>query len=327
MKNLSYLNRHFNKYKCADVTDFIKLIFQSEFAGGHMIKSFDHALSYLNSEISSLDLNDNSLLYEYISDNIVRINLVPYLNMGYTAASLANIFYESSLYEYKNINLNKKVDHLVNLLKYNKISTSFDFNLFKQSPSAYHHSLIYNQTYKPHYRVIHTDKLSLELRVKKLQSFVDTLDSTKLHIVALEGRCASGKSTISEKLENVTVIHADDFFSKTDLLDFDLLREALLNLKLGEKITYKCYSCQTDSYYFKTIDCVKNVVIVEGVYSYHHKIRNLYDYLAYVEVSKETQLKRINNRKMVDRFINEWIPREEIYYDDNNYIVTSDIII
>ena len=108
MKNLSYLKRHFNKYPNSEVQDFIKLIFQSEFAGGHMIESFDKALTYLNNEASTIDLNDNSLLYEYISDNIVRINLAPYLNMGFSTLSLANDFYESSLYQYTNVNLNKK---------------------------------------------------------------------------------------------------------------------------------------------------------------------------------------------------------------------------
>ena len=62
-------------------------------------------------------------------------------------------------------------------------------------------------------------------------------------------------------------------------------------------------------------ETLKNKVILEGVYSYHPYFNNLIDCLAYIQVDKETQVNRVSNRILKDKFINEWIPLENKYFD------------
>lgn len=65
---------------------------------------------------------------------------------------------------------------------------------------------------------------------------------------------------------------------------------------------------------------VKPVVIVEGTYSLHPNLRNYYDLKIFTTTDKETQLERIakRNPKMLDMFINKWIPLEELYFESLN---------
>lgn len=328
-----YLKRHNNKYPNSLSQDFLKLIYQSEFAGGHLIKSKDDSLKYLQIEIDSLNHIENKELYEYISNNIVRINLESFLSLNLDINFLNNLFYESSLLEYKGLFLTQKTKLLYDYLKNNheKYSDFSLINVFLEKPTIFSHSITYKECYNPHYRVINTMFLPLEFRILKLQKFIDSLDLSKLNIIAVEGRCASGKTTICNKLQNATIIHADDFFSKTDLLDYDLLKKLLDKLQIGKNIKYTAYSCQTNSYYEKEIIDVKPIVIIEGVYSYSNPLKKYYTNLVYIETSKDLQSKRLmqktNNKNIIDSYLNKWIPREEAYFNENNYIEIADLII
>lgn len=329
-----YLIQTYKNYPKATLQDYIKLIFQSEFAGGHMIKSRDFALQYLTDELSSIE-GKNVDLYEYISPSIVRINLEAYKYHQLDTTKLINLFIDSANLNYPNITINSKVETLQKLIKNMQIIIN-DYldtflNDFKLNPQPVHHSKQYREYYNPHYRVINSSLLPLEFKVLKLQNYLDSLPKDKLTIIALEGRCASGKTTITNLLKNVTIIHADDFFSKTDVLDFKSLESLLSKLELNKQIEYTTYNCMNDTYTKKTILKTSNVVIVEGVYSYHQKIRKHFDKLIYIEADKTKQLERLKirstNTQLLDKFINIWIPREEEYYLKNELIIKSDLII
>ena len=56
-------------------TDAVKLIYQNEFGGGHLIRDEDACLNYLRREYESIEKNAAVPLYEKIGNGIVRINL------------------------------------------------------------------------------------------------------------------------------------------------------------------------------------------------------------------------------------------------------------
>ena len=72
---------------------------------------------------------------------------------------------------------------------------------------------------------------------------------------------------------------------------------------------------------------LKNKVILEGVYSYHNYFNDLIDYLAYLQVDEKTQFNRVSNRTLKERFINEWIPLENKYFDYYKLEDICDVII
>ena len=89
------------------------------------------------------------------------------------------------------------------------------------------------------------------MKVFQLQNFINSF--TDFTIFALEGKCTSGKSTISNKLNNVTIIDVDDFFlpinKKTSErlneiggnIDYDLYEQCLKQIKYAHGISQKCF--------------------------------------------------------------------------------------
>ena len=214
------------------------------------------------------------------------------------------------------------------------------------------HSKIYKSIYKPSYRLALAKVLNIEVRARKVQMYIDqvkaninTLD--KKVLIALEGRCASGKTTISKLIKDVTLIHIDDFFDekKEDRLNYKELINLLnriKNAKVGEIIEFNAFSCRDWKYYKKEIT-VNNVILFEfksfaalffiffeGVYSYSEEIRDYFDKVIFSVISKDEQLNRLNKREneyYLQKYLNEWIPSEEEYYKSFDFVSNANILI
>ena len=66
---------HAKRYPLMQPTDAVKLIYQNEFGGGHLIRDEQACLNYLRREYDSIAKKPNALLYEEIGNGIVRVNL------------------------------------------------------------------------------------------------------------------------------------------------------------------------------------------------------------------------------------------------------------
>ena len=69
------LREHVKRYPLMQPTDAVKLIYQNEFGGGHLIRDEQACLNYLRREYDSITKKPNALLYEEIGNGIVRVNL------------------------------------------------------------------------------------------------------------------------------------------------------------------------------------------------------------------------------------------------------------
>ena len=323
-----YLLMQQKKYPGMEIEDYFKLVYQSHYGPKHLTDV--NAEEYIKKELQE-KLNENEILYEYISNDFVRVNLSSVLKNDVHISGLSTIFTKSSFYQSSgDIS--------------NKIKLLYDFDLEKkqidnylQNPQPVNHSQNYKNLYNPHYRVISTKLLPLNFKKFLLSNYIEQLkkeltNDNDIIIVAMEGRCCSGKSTLSDLIPDATIIHADDFFSNSTSLDFNRIRNLLSNLKANQSITYEVYNCMTNFYYNKTIDNVKNIVVLEGVYSYHEALRDLVDKVIFVNSIPELQMQRLqdrckHNKELLDKFINLWMPREEEYYNSYDFITNSDLIV
>lgn len=73
LRNL--LRTHARRYPLMERTDAVKLIYQNEFGGGHMIANEDACLSYLRREYAATQHDPDAVLAEPIGNGIVRIHL------------------------------------------------------------------------------------------------------------------------------------------------------------------------------------------------------------------------------------------------------------
>ena len=153
-------------------------------------------------------------------------------------------------------------------------------------------------------------------------------------LIALDGRCASGKTTLASALREATgcgVIHMDDFFLRPEQRTEERLRqpggnvdserflqEVLLPLKRGEPFAYRPYDCRTRGFKEPVGVEPERLMLIEGSYSCHPMLWDYYDLHIFLTVSPKEQLRRIENRgglAALDSFISKWIPLEERYFE------------
>lgn len=152
-------------------------------------------------------------------------------------------------------------------------------------------------------------------------------------IIAIDGRCASGKTTLAKAISeqiDCNVIHMDDFFLRPEQrtanrlatpgenIDHErFLEEVLIPLSKGLPVTYHPFDCHKMGFGEEILLSPKKINIVEGSYSYHPSLRDYYAYTFFLTISLEEQMKRIIDREGVEKakiFKEKWIPLEEEYF-------------
>ncbi len=152
-------------------------------------------------------------------------------------------------------------------------------------------------------------------------------------LVAIDGRCASGKTTLADALKRdlgCSVIHMDHFFLRPEQrtserlsqpggnVDYErFLEEVLKPLSRGEAFSYRPYDCQKQRLSDEIFVEPRAVTIIEGAYSCHPRLVNKYDLRVFMSIEAGEQMRRIQNRngKAAERFREEWIPLEERYFE------------
>ncbi len=66
---------HAKKYPMMEATDAVKLIYQNEFGGGHLIRDEQACMNYLFREYENITKNKHAPLYESIGNGLIRVNL------------------------------------------------------------------------------------------------------------------------------------------------------------------------------------------------------------------------------------------------------------
>ena len=69
------LREHAKRYPLMQPRDAVKLIYQNEFGGGHLIRDEQACLNYLRREYAAVEKDPTAPLYEDIGNGIVRVNL------------------------------------------------------------------------------------------------------------------------------------------------------------------------------------------------------------------------------------------------------------
>lgn len=174
---------------------------------------------------------------------------------------------------------------------------------------------------------------------------LDTLSSGPI-VIAIDGMSGSGKTTLAKELGSMypcNVFHMDDFFlqanqrSKERLneiggnVDYErFMVEVLEPISQKKPVTYRPYNCSNATLEPGIIIPYKKINIVEGSYSMHSYFDSSYSLQVFLKISKSLQIERIgkrNGQKLLQRFINEWIPKEDSYHEAFDLMQRCDILI
>jgi len=324
--------------------DAVKLIYQNEFGGGHLVVDQEQSLLRLAAEYDAISQTDDMPLLEEIGNGLVRVMLPALGRGGYSPEQLNRDFVRSS-----QLHTGKLESFLMKLSCLSALTREGCFSFSTKELDAYlvsyrkagcppvSHSHAYRAAYSPAYRVVRRECLSPALAAETpaeavWRSALAHLAQHDRAIVAIDGRCAAGKSSLAETLRvryGCCVVHMDHFFLRPEQrtpqryetpgenIDHErFLQEVLVPLRRGQLPSYRPFDCHTQ----QLIDPVqlpdRPVIVVEGSYSCHPSLRDQYDLRVFLSVDPDLQLERIRRRdgdEYAQVFQTKWIPLEERY--------------
>lgn len=179
----------------------------------------------------------------------------------------------------------------------------------------------------------HFEPFSGDASFRPLFDAVDRLlDGRDWVWVAIDGRCASGKSTLGARLRErygATLFHMDDYFlpfaRKTPQrlaepggnVDYERFRAEVLEPGRGVPIRWRAFDCAEQTLRPFETAAPARLTVVEGSYCLHPTLRDGYDLKVFLSIDPDRQSRRILKRNGPEkhvRFLNEWIPLEEAYF-------------
>lgn len=163
--------------------------------------------------------------------------------------------------------------------------------------------------------------------------------------VAIDGPCTSGKTTLATVLQRRfggNVLHMDDFFLRPEQrtperfaepggnVDRERFEDEVLTpLAAGKIVQYRPWDCHTGDFAASHNVEPARLTIVEGSYSMHPALRGYYDLMICLTIDSGEQLRRLEarNPRMLQRFIDEWIPLENRYFASTETRTAADMIV
>lgn len=165
-------------------------------------------------------------------------------------------------------------------------------------------------------------------------------------IIAIDGKSGSGKSFLAGLLKGLygcNLIHMDYFFLRPHQrtparlkepggnIDYERFHKEVVNNLINNKaFSYQVYDCSQAALTERINVEPKKINIIEGVYSMHPLWINIYDIKIFLTLDPGRQLERIRKRSgegLLRRFVQEWIPMENLYFKHFNIPQASDLVI
>ena len=328
------LLRYAARYPLMEATDFAKLIYQSAFAGGHLISSRQAALERLKAEWDAQSGAGYTPLIESIGSGVCRLYLAPARKMGLRPETVCGLFVETAAsFTPDKARFERGMEALSALCREGALSADpaeveallraareTDYAPFSHSPR-------YREAYRPAYRLVGEDFC----RYLDLFAAIDGLLAEKGQAcVAFDGRCASGKTTAAALIARVyeaQLFHMDDYFLPFERktperlaqpggnVDWERFRAEVLDHLDEPTLVWQPYNCATGSLDEPVLSRRRPVQLIEGAYAMHPAMKPDYDLKVMFDIDPELQMARIRRRNpdKVERFAKEWIPMENHY--------------
>ena len=156
---------HAARYPDMEPTDAVKLIYQNEFGGGHMIRDPESCLAYLRREYGATPRDPARPLIEEIGNGIVRVHLsaLPQERLE----ELGQAFLRSAALQQGSVDrFKKKLNVLRRLCAAGRFSfdlATLDTYLAGYAAAGYpavSHSDTYRRAYRPSYRIVRKSAFS-----------------------------------------------------------------------------------------------------------------------------------------------------------------------
>lgn len=344
MDLLPILKQHIDRYPAMTAQDCAKLIYQAVLGPAHLGRKGNPPPSYIANEMAQASKRDIPLM-ESIGNGLCRLHLDS-LDNTLRPETIHGLFLATARQHQGSL------EQLVEQLEHWKdhcapISLEYaaaELQKLKNTNYApVSHSQPFHAAYDPHYRLIVEQFGDYIPLLKAIDSRLQTDQRT---LLAIDGRCGSGKTTLADFLAEIyhcDVIRMDDFFLPFEQKTPERLSEPggnvdrerfyeqiILPYQASQPLSYGCYNCMEGRISIQKKAEQQPLLIVEGSYCLHPLLQGAYDLKVFSTCSPELQSARIlkrNGETMYRRFAEQWIPMEEQYFSAFEIKGTCDFII
>jgi uridine kinase len=311
--------------------DVVKLVFQAMLGVGHLLSAREKVTQYIVREMNALLADPEEPLFEILSPAWCRLNLRRAMAANIQPQVIAGLMLTSGC----EISFTRQ--EVYDCCK--RIAQSGDYPLKDDKaldaildaqwlPS---HSAAYREEYHPAYRVISTDWIPCLEAIQRIAEKAAAVDRL---LITLDGPCASGKTTLAQKLAKVfqgEVVHTDDFVIPHALKTPErlavpggncdaerLAKEVVIPFKYGMPVKYRRYSCMKDALLPEQLLPDSRLLILEGSYCNLPAIQKYADVRLFLDAPWETREARLLKRESaasMQQFYDRWIPLENAYFE------------
>ena len=319
---------HRAKYPLMQPQDYAKLAYQSEFGPEYMAPSVEDAAALLEREWAEVPAEQPPAAPVDIGGGLCRFSLGRETDIPAASALLAKLFCRTAR---SHRGTREGLEQKLALLAEMDVPGMAVWlaQYCAAGCPAVHHSVVYRAAYHPRYRLLEWEYARFWPALRAVWSLARRGTPA---LVAIDGRCGSGKTTLAALIAALTpcnVLHMDDYYlpaarraadwEQTPGGNIDLARfrqEVLQPLQNGQSIVCRAFDCGTQQLRQPATLPRLPLTVVEGSYCLHPLLRESYDLTVFVDCSPEEQLRRLRQREgaYVQRFLQRWIPMEERYH-------------
>lgn len=343
--DFSIFKHHLEKYPLMQIQDIIKLIYQQALGSGHLAPSFKDTYYRVESERNqSMPTINLSNIFEPIGNSRFRLHLNAPGSDLIKTETIANLFLMESEKEAKSQDLIEILNRFKIFAKSFFSSSTYEKNMLfinkykNQNCPPLSHSKIYKENYYPSYRIVGSRASFFQELLFLIEKSLYSHTPSSPYIVAIDGRSASGKSSLASWLQAIypssTILHMDDYFLPQALktqerlsipgenIDHERFKRTLLDpIRQNKPAHYQSFCCKKQALNPAETLEKSSFYIVEGSYSMHPKLLPFYNATVFLSIPSSLQTSRIRNRNgkdMLPMFTKLWIPLEEEYFSAYN---------
>ena len=328
-ETLASLQTHLARHPQALAEDTVKFLFQALLGVGHLLGSRETVEQFIARETQDQHPSLVEPLAETISPCWFRLNLRRAMAEGLTVQNIAALMLAShATTQFTREDVLHVIRNTADICS--MAISKKELDRITEPGWLPSHSENYRRAYHPAYRLISADWLPLMPAICKIAQ--KSVKSGHL-LVTLDGPCASGKTTLAEKLAKVfdaAVIHTDDFVvphaKKTPErlaipggnCDWErLVQEVIAPWKAGDHPQYRKYDCRSDCLLLPEPLGSDHIMILEGSYCNLPAIHNFADVRLFMVTSASLRAERLKRRESPEslrRYHEKWIPLEDAYF-------------
>ena len=325
------LQEHISRHPKLEVQDGVKFLYQSFLGPGHLIYDPSVLRRRLNEEWSSIEGDPDAPLYESLGNGLCRLHLNACKGKLLSSNTLLRLFCSTAETVSPQNEAFLRSLSLLSLLPQPKETIEAYIREYRaQGYPSVSHSEAYRSAYHPAYRVVWESFAGLV----PILAAIDTRMSQGTPVrVAIDGPCASGKSTLGNTLASLygcPLFHMDDFFLRPEQrtqqrleepggnVDYERFQEQVLSpLCAGETVRYRPWHCHEGDFGPELVVPPAPLTIVEGSYALRPDLRDHYHLRIWVEVPWSLRAERLIQRggpTCLERFEQLWVPLENRYF-------------